>query len=98
MALSFGYYEPLPITPRANSYILLVIGRFSQRTDMYANPAKQTTSEGTTEPLSITARGDSCIFSFANRFSRRGSEYAFPTEQPIAAGIADLRIDHYTPL
>lgn len=39
--INVDYFEPLPVTPRGNAYILLFTDRFSHRLDMYAMTAAQ---------------------------------------------------------
>ena len=47
IAVSVDYFEPLPITARGNSYILLFTDRFSRRADMFAVTTAEFAAEGT---------------------------------------------------
>ena len=40
------YFGPLPVTPRGNTYILLITDRFSRRADMFPVTAAEFTAEG----------------------------------------------------
>ena len=51
VAVSVNYFEPLPITARGNSYILLFTDRFSRRADMFAVTTAEFTAEGTANIL-----------------------------------------------
>ena len=51
VAISVGYFCPLPVTPRDNTYILLITDRFSRRADMFAVTAAEVTAEGTANSL-----------------------------------------------
>ena len=51
VAISVDYFGPLPVTPRGNSYILLITARFSRRVDMFPVTAAEFTAEGTTNIL-----------------------------------------------
>ena len=51
--MSVDNFGLLPVTPRGNSYILLVTDRFSRRADMYAVSAAEFTAEGTADTLVI---------------------------------------------
>ena len=51
VAVSVGYFGPLPITARGNSYILLFTDRFSRRADMFAVTTAEFTAEGTANIL-----------------------------------------------
>ena len=50
-AISVDYFCPLPVTPRGNTYILLITDRFSRRADMCAVSAVEFTAEGTANIL-----------------------------------------------
>ena len=45
------YFDPLPVMPRGNTYILLFTDRFSRRADMYAVTAAEIAAEGTADIL-----------------------------------------------
>ena len=47
VAISVDYFSPLPVTPRSNTYILLIKDRFSRRADMFPVTAAELTAEGT---------------------------------------------------
>ena len=47
VAISVYYIGPLPVTPRGNTYILLITDRFSRRADMFPVTAAGFTAEGT---------------------------------------------------
>ena len=47
VAISVHYFGPLPVTPRGNTYILLITDHFSRRVDMFAVTAAEFTAEGT---------------------------------------------------
>ena len=47
IAVSVNYFDPLPVAPRGNTYILLFTDRVSGRSDMYAVTAAEFTAEGT---------------------------------------------------
>ena len=47
IAISVDYFGLLPVTPRGNSYILLITYRFSRRADMFPVTAVEFTDEGT---------------------------------------------------
>ena len=49
--VSVDYVGPLPITPRANVYVLLFTDRFSRRADMYATTEAEFTASGTANIL-----------------------------------------------
>ena len=51
IAISVDYFGPLSATPRGNTYILLITGRFSRRADMFAVTAAEFTAEGTANIL-----------------------------------------------
>ena len=51
VAVSVDYFEPLPITARGNSYILLFMDHFSRRADMFAVTIADFTAEGTANIL-----------------------------------------------
>ena len=44
-AISVDYFCPLPVTPRGNTYILLITDRFSRLADMFAVTAAEITAE-----------------------------------------------------
>ena len=47
IAISVDYFGPLTVTPRGNTYILLITDRFSRRADIFAVTAAKFTTEGT---------------------------------------------------
>ena len=47
IAVSVDYFGPLAVTPRGNTYILLITDRFSRRAHMFAVTAAEFTAEGT---------------------------------------------------
>ena len=51
IAVSVDYFEPLPVTPRGNTYILLFTDHFSRRADMFPVTAAEFTAEGTANIL-----------------------------------------------
>ena len=51
VAVKVGYFGPLPVTPRGNTYILLFTDRFSCRADMFPVTAAEFTAEGTANIL-----------------------------------------------
>ena len=51
IAVSVDYVEPLPVTPRGNTYIFLFTNRSSRRADMFAVTATERTAEGTVNTL-----------------------------------------------
>ena len=51
VAISVDYFGLLPVTPRGNTYILLITDRFSRRADMFAATAAEFTAEGTANIL-----------------------------------------------
>ena len=51
IAIRLNYFGPFPVTPRGNTYILLITGRFSPRADMFAVTAAEFTAEGTASIL-----------------------------------------------
>ena len=51
VAISVDYFGPLPVTPRGNTYILLITDRFSRRADMFPVTAAEFTAEGTANVL-----------------------------------------------
>ena len=51
VAVSVDYFDPLPDTPRGNTYILLFPDRFSRRADMLPVIAAVLTAEGTAHIL-----------------------------------------------
>ena len=51
IAVSVDYFSPLSVTPRGNTYILLLADHFSRRADMYAVTAAEFTAEGTANIL-----------------------------------------------
>ena len=50
-AISVDYFCPLPVTPRGNTYILLITDWFSRRADMFAVTAAEFTAEGAANVL-----------------------------------------------
>ena len=46
IAISVDYFGPLLVTPRGNTYILLITGRFSRRADMLAATTAEFAAEG----------------------------------------------------
>ena len=53
IAISVDYFGSVPVTPRGNTYILLITDRFSRRADMFAVTAAESTAEGTANILSL---------------------------------------------
>ena len=51
IAIGVDYFGPLPVTPRGNTYILLIIGRFSRRADMVPVTAALFTAGSTANAL-----------------------------------------------
>ena len=51
IAISVDYFGPLPVTPRGNTYILLITDKFSRRADIFAVTAAEFTAEGTANIL-----------------------------------------------
>ena len=51
VAISVDYVGPLPVTPRGNTYILLITDRFSRRADTFPVTATEVTAEGTANVL-----------------------------------------------
>ena len=51
IAISVDYFGSLPVTPRGNTYILLITDRFNRRADMFAVTAAEFTDEGTANIL-----------------------------------------------
>ena len=51
ISINVGYFGPLPVPPRDNTYILLITDRFSRRADMFAVTAADFTAEGTANIL-----------------------------------------------
>ena len=47
IAISVDYFGSVPVTPRGNTYILLITDRFSRRADMFAAIAAEFAAEGT---------------------------------------------------
>ena len=47
IAVSIDYFNPLPVTPRGNTYMMLFTDSFSRRADTYAVTAAEFTAEGT---------------------------------------------------
>ena len=47
VAISVDYFGHLPVTPRGNTYILLIIDHFSRRPDMFPVTVAEFTAEGT---------------------------------------------------
>ena len=46
VAISVDYFGPLPVTPRGNTYILLITDLFSRGADMFPVTAPEFTAEG----------------------------------------------------
>ena len=84
IAVSVDYVGPLPVTPRANTNILLVTDHLSLRGDMYAVTTAELTAEGTADivinryiplwgcPRDISRTKAS---SFAQSFRRRSKSF-----------------------
>ena len=51
ITISVDYFDPLPVTPRGNTYILLITDRFSRRADVFAVTPAAFTAEGTANIL-----------------------------------------------
>ena len=51
VAVSVGYFGPLPVTPRGNTYMLLCTDHFSHRADMFPVTAAEFNAEGTANIL-----------------------------------------------
>ena len=51
VAISVDYFGPLPVTPRGNTYILLITNRFSCRADMFPVTAAEFIAEATANIL-----------------------------------------------
>ena len=51
IAISVDYFGPLPVTPRGNTYILLITDRFRLRADKFAVTAAEFTAEGPADIL-----------------------------------------------
>ena len=51
VAISVDYFGPLPVTPRGNTYILLITDLFSRGADMFPVTAPEFTAEGTANIL-----------------------------------------------
>ena len=51
IAISADYLGPLPVTPRGNTYILLITDRFSRRADKFTVTAAEFPAEGTANIL-----------------------------------------------
>ena len=49
--ISVGYFGPLPVTPRGNTYIFLITHRFSRRADTFPVTAAEFTAVGTANIL-----------------------------------------------
>ena len=47
IAISVDYFRPLPVTPRGNTYILLITDRFGRRADMFAVTAAPLRAQST---------------------------------------------------
>ena len=52
-ANSVDYFGPIPVTPRGNTYILLITDRFNRRADMFPVTAAEFTAE--VRPMSWSA-------------------------------------------
>ena len=51
VAISVDYFGLVLVTPRSNTYMLLITDRFSCRADMFPVPAAEFTAEGTANIL-----------------------------------------------
>ena len=51
IAIRVDYFDPLPVTPRGKTYILLITARLSRRADLFTVTAAEFTSEGTANIL-----------------------------------------------
>ena len=51
VAVSVDYFGPLPVTPRGNTYIVLLIDHFSRRADMFPATAAEFNAKGTANIL-----------------------------------------------
>ena len=51
VAIRVDYFGPLPVTPRGNTYILLITDRFSRRADVFPVTASEITAESTANVL-----------------------------------------------
>ena len=51
IAVNMGYFGPLSVTPRGNTYIFLFTDRFSRHADMFAVTTAEFTAEGTANIL-----------------------------------------------
>ena len=51
VAISVNCFGPFPVTPRGNTYILLITDRFIRRADMFPVTASEFTTEGTANVL-----------------------------------------------
>ena len=63
------YFGPLLLTPRGNTYSLLIADRFSRRADMYVVTAAKFSAEETTNIINkyITQRGCPVLFETLTR-------------------------------
>ena len=50
-AIRVDYFGPPPVTPRGNTYILLITDRFSRRADIFPVTTAEVTAEGTANVL-----------------------------------------------
>ena len=50
VAVRVDYFAPLPVTPRDNTYILLITDRFDRRADMFPTTAAEFTAK--VQPIS----------------------------------------------
>ena len=51
VAINVDYFGPLPVTPRGNTYILLITDRFNRRADIFPVTAAEFAAEGTANVL-----------------------------------------------
>ena len=103
----FDYFDPLPVTPRGSTYILLFTDRFSRRADMCPATAAEFTAEGTANilkktvysPLGLPAqhplrqRPPALLQAFASRISSRGSNTCHHSYHPNCNGGVE-RVNH----
>ena len=51
VVVSVDFFGPLPVTPRGNTYVMLITDRFSRRADMFPVTAAEFIAEGTANIL-----------------------------------------------
>ena len=51
VAINVDYFGPLPVTPRGNTYILLITDRFNRRADIFPVTVAEFAAEGTANVL-----------------------------------------------